>query len=59
VFSITVVLVEEVHFKLYVGVNQIGMNHVFKLADETLISWSILYNKSSVECKYQSNIKVI
>lgn len=48
-FSITVVLVEELHFKLYMGLSQIDMNHVFKLADEALISWSILYSKSSVE----------
>ena len=56
-FSITVVLVEELHFKLYMGLSQIDMNHVFKLADEALISWSIVYSKSSVElCKYQSTI---
>jgi hypothetical protein len=46
VFSITVVLVGELHFKLYMGLSQIDMNHVFKLADETLISF----------CKNQSVI---
>jgi len=52
-----VVLVEELHFKLYVGLSQIDMNHVFKLADETLISWNVLCNTSSVAlCKYQSTI---
>jgi len=38
VFSITVVLVGELHFKLYMGLSQIDVNHLFKLADETLIS---------------------
>jgi len=57
VFSITVVLVEELHFKLYMCLSQIDMNHVFKLADETLISWNVLYNTSSVAlCKNQSVI---
>lgn len=37
-FSITVVLVGELHFKLHIGLSQIDMNPVFKLADETLIS---------------------
>lgn len=56
-FSITVVLVEELHFKLYVGLSQIDMKRVFKLANETLISWNVLYNTSSVAlCKYQSTI---
>ena len=54
-FSITV-LVEELHFKLYVGLGQIDVKHVFKLADET-ISWNVMYSTSSVALrKYQSTI---
>jgi hypothetical protein len=62
VFSITVVRVEGLksRFKLYMGLSQIDMNHIFKLADETLMSWNVLCNTSSAAlCKNQSTIVLL